>query len=284
MRIIGAANYLNLMLEGRQTTAAAPRNGWRKLIGMPLEEPRVKAPIGSRFPHNPAELSPNLRRLFPDAVAAAEMRAPADARWLFPEEADGVRRAVPKRVGEFAAGRACARRALAEIGIAECAIPIAPDRQPIWPAAAIGSISHTTGLYAAVVARKSRLAGVGLDCEEVGKVTADIRQTISRPEELRWVDSLPPDERSAAVALVFSAKEAFYKCQYPLTHQWLDFHDIRIEPRDWGVTAGGAAAREFEVHLMRPLAIARHAAVPLLGKYEFQDGFVMSGVALPHRN
>ncbi len=246
----------------------------------------MKASIGSRFPCNPAQPSPGVRCLFPDGVAAAEMREPGDVRWLFPEELDSVRRAVPKRVGEFAAGRACARRALAEIGIAECAIPIAPDRQPIWPPSVIGSISHTTGLYAAVVAPKSRLAGVGLDCEEVGKVTDDIRQTICRPEELRWVDSLPPDERAAAVALLFSAKEAFYKCQYPVTHQWLDFHDIRIEPRDWGTAAaGGAAAREFEVHPTRPLAIDRHAdaVAPLLGKYAFQDGFVISGVALPRR-
>ena len=53
------------------------------------------------------------------------MRVPGDASLLAPEEAAIVANAVPKRVGEFAAGRLCARRALAELGMSRAF--------PSWP-------------------------------------------------------------------------------------------------------------------------------------------------------
>jgi 4'-phosphopantetheinyl transferase EntD len=216
-----------------------------------------------------------LARLFPDGVAAAEMREAGDPSLLYPEEAACVQRAVVKRVREFAAGRACARRALAEIGIDDCPILVAHDRQPIWPDSVIGSITHTTGLCAAVVARKGSEIGLGLDCEVVSKVTEDLWPTICRPEETVWIESLPPSQRAAAAALLFSAKEAFYKCQYPVTGQWLDFHDIRVEPAGWD-----AQGAEFAVYPMRTLEVDRLAVAPMMGRYRFDDGFVMSGIAL----
>jgi 4'-phosphopantetheinyl transferase EntD len=36
-------------------------------------------------------------------------------------------------------------------------------------------------------------------------------------------------ERSTAATVIFSAKEAYYKCQYSLTRRWLDFQDVLID-------------------------------------------------------
>ena len=235
----------------------------------------MKASTESQFPPNPARLSPAIQRLFPPGVIAAEMHEPGTAALLYPSEAAQVSRAVPKRVGEFAAGRACARRALGELGIDHCVLPVAHDRQPIWPAAVIGSITHTIGLCAAVVAGKGRLAAIGIDCEGVANASQEIWDSICGPEETVWRRSLPALQQAAAVTLLFCAKEAFYKCQFPLTGEWLDFHDLRVEPQAWG-TAGS----RFAVHFTRRLAIDGHRVGPPAGRYRIHAGLVTAGVAL----
>ncbi len=237
----------------------------------------MKASTESQLPPNPAYLSPTIQCLFPAGVIAAEMREPGEASLLYPDEAAAVSRAVPKRVREFAAGRACARRALAELGIGHFVLRAAPDRQPIWPASVVGSITHTTGLCAAVVADRARLAALGIDCEVVGGAGQELWDSICGPAETAWRRSLPAQQQAAAVTLLFSAKEAFYKCQYPLTGEWLDFHDLRIEPLEWG-----AATSSFAVHAARPLALARHRAGPIVGRFRFHEGWVTAGVAVEH--
>jgi 4'-phosphopantetheinyl transferase EntD len=208
-------------------------------------------------------------------VIAAQMRGPGNASELFPAEADHIRRAVPKRVQEFSAGRACARRGLTEFGIHDYELRTAGDRQPIWPESMVGSISHTTGFCVAVVGAKLKFQALGVDSEVVGAASTDIWAAICGPEETRWRDSLPKAEQPAAVTLIFCAKEAFYKCQYPLTGEWLDFHDLRVEPLDWG-----PARAAFAVHPARPLAVAPDAPATLAGKYMFHEGLVTAGIAL----
>jgi 4'-phosphopantetheinyl transferase EntD len=225
---------------------------------------------------NPAVLSPRVRALFPDGAVAAELREPGDPSQLLPAEAACLTSgAVQKRRREFAAGRLCARRAMAELGIHDFALRVAEDRRPLWPESLVGSISHTGGLCVAVVAPKTSLAAVGLDSEVVGSVTPDIRPTICVPAELAWLDSLPAADRAAAVTLIFSAKEAFYKCQYPVTAEWLNFDDLRTEPLEWGASAGA-----IRIHANRSLSIDDRAALPILGQYVFHEEFVTAGVAL----
>ncbi len=115
---------------------------------------------------NPARFSAAVGGLFPPAVIACELREAVDPALLWPEEARHLSSAaVPKRVQEFVAGRLCARRALAELGIVDFPIRVAADRQPCWPAQAVGSITHTAGFCAAVVAARDRILALGLDTE-----------------------------------------------------------------------------------------------------------------------
>lgn len=229
----------------------------------------------SQFSINPATLSSGLRNLFPPGAAVAELRRPGDARLLYPAEAESLKGSVPKRVGEFAAGRLCARRALAEFGIGNFALRVGDNREPLWPPTMIGSITHTEGLCAAVVAEKGRLAAVGLDSEVVGQVPAEIWPAVCLPEERVWLASLPDPARAAGVTLIFAAKEAFYKCQYPLVREWLDFHDVKVEPLAWGTATG-----EFRVHATRRIALADRAELPVAGRYAFHEEFVSVGIAL----
>jgi 4'-phosphopantetheinyl transferase EntD len=224
---------------------------------------------------NPAVLSADFKTLFPDGVAAAELRGQGDASLLLPVESAGLGRAVQTRVQEFAAGRSCARLALAQFGIHDCALPARSDRQPAWPSSMVGSITHTAGLCAAVVGEAARFAGLGLDCEVVGDVEPELWPKICVPREIVWLRSLPTEEQARASALIFAAKEAFYKCQYPAVGEFLSFHDIRLGIRGWG-----SMPAAFEVHASRTLAVAAYAQFPVLGTYRFHEHYVSAGVAL----
>jgi 4'-phosphopantetheinyl transferase EntD len=224
---------------------------------------------------NPASLSASLGSLFPPGAVAAELRGPGDPELLLPAEAVFIGRAVPKRVQEFAAGRLCARRALADFGIVDFPIKVADDRQPVWPDAMVGSITHTAGFCAAVVAERRCAAALGLDSEVVGDVTAGIWHSICVPIEAAWVRSLPASERAAAVTLIFSAKEAFYKCQYPIVRERLSFHDARVEAVGWGAADG-----VFNIHATRNIDLSTRTALPMQGRYLFHEAFVTAGIAL----
>jgi 4'-phosphopantetheinyl transferase EntD len=114
-----------------------------------------------------------------------------------------------------------------------------------------------------------------VDSEVLGGVAPDIWPTVCVPAELAWLESVPPAERAAAVTLVFSVKEAFYKCQYPVTAEWLNFDDLRVEPLHWGASRGAIL-----IHANRSLKLADRVALPILGQYVFHEGFVTAGVAL----
>ncbi len=233
----------------------------------------------STIPHsadNPSNLSPLLASLFPAGVIVTELREPGDPALLWPAESVQLARAVAKRAQEFAAGRLCARRALREFGIDQFPLRVADDRQPVWPPGFVGSITHTAGLCAAAVARRGAVTAVGIDTEIVGHVTPDIWPTICVAGEAAWVDSLAPAGQAAAVTLIFSAKEAFYKCQFPLTGEWLDFHDLSVEPESWGQDAARVLIRAT-----RLLRLEDYASMPLAGRYRYHGEFVSVGVTLP---
>lgn len=209
--------------------------------------------------------------LFSRRVSAFETRGPVDAETLAAEEAEYVARAVPKRVGEFAAGRACARRGLRELGIKDFALRVGPDRTPLWPPQTTGSITHTSGFCGAVVARRTELAAVGIDAERRDAVHRRLWPRIALPEEIGWLEGLPPDRAGDMATLLFSAREAFYKCQFALTSEWLDFSDV-------SVSIGPGA---FQILPRRTLALEALAPPPWGGRYVFERALVLTGCGLP---
>lgn len=224
---------------------------------------------------HPASLPSCLFELFPPGAMTAELRGVGDPGALYPEEARHVQKAVLKRVEEFAAGRLCARLLLREFGIENFAIEVGAHRQPLWPETLVGSITHTTGFCAAVVAPKKCLRSVGIDTEIAGRVKAELWRGICTPSETAWLRALPKAKQLAAATLIFSAKEAFYKCQYALTRERLGFHDVTVELREWSEKRGA-----FTIVANRSLALDVHAATPLQGQYLFHEQFVSSGMVI----
>jgi 4'-phosphopantetheinyl transferase EntD len=159
---------------------------------------------------------PDLTRVMQALLPASVAVGWADPRLDYPLMPDeGLPRAAPARHREFAAGRAAARGAMLLLDLTPIAIPMATDRAPVWPAGITGSITHTKTDCLAAVTRTHCL--LGIDMERDGRVEANL-----------WPTILHADEDHTRATLIFAAKEAVYKAQYPLTRQLFDFHRLHI--------------------------------------------------------
>lgn len=173
------------------------------------------------------EMAQSLRR-GQHAIAVGRLATYAGAP-IFPGEALACNRAHPRRRLAFRAGRACAREALAGLGLPARSIAVGAAGEPIWPNGLTGSISHTNEIVAAVVARNPPVAGLGLDLEPDEPLSSvEVMEVVCRPEELaRRRGLLDPIDLKRG-KLLFVVKEALYKLYWPLTGARADFHDFRV--------------------------------------------------------
>lgn len=206
-------------------------------------------------------------------LAYASSTTRRDGSCLLAEERPAVERACSKRVADFATGRWCAREAFRLLGLAPAPIPMEASRAPRWPSGFVGSITHTEGYAAAVVAPSSRLAGVGVDAQvvEPGRINEGMAELILLPGEEEGLRDLPRDE---ARTLAFTAKEALYKCLNPIVGRFFGFHAARVE----GVDLGRGLLRLVLVDDLGP----RFPAGSLYeGRVARHDGVLESVIVLP---
>ncbi|MCY1141189.1 4'-phosphopantetheinyl transferase superfamily protein [Actinoplanes sp. Pm04-4] len=154
-------------------------------------------------------------------TAWAERRDDAPVE-LYPEEAALVARAVEKRRREFATGRWCARKALAQLGVPPAPVLQGERGSPRWPAGFVGSITHCPGYAAAVVGRSALIKTIGVDAEPDEALPEGVLDAISLPGERDRIAELKPGGVSWD-RLLFCVKEAVYKAWFPLAQRWLDF-------------------------------------------------------------
>jgi 4'-phosphopantetheinyl transferase EntD len=170
-----------------------------------------------------------IEAILPPCVAAADTREQLLEVELFPQERAALGRAVEKRRREFVTARACARRALAQLGLPPAPIASGERGEPLWPAGIVGSITHCAGYRACALARAGDLAGLGIDAEPHAPLPDGVLAQIARPEErprLAQLARTHPDIHWDR--LLFCAKEAVYKVWYPLARCWLGFEDAAL--------------------------------------------------------
>ncbi|MCE2771724.1 MAG: 4'-phosphopantetheinyl transferase superfamily protein [Saprospiraceae bacterium] len=160
----------------------------------------------------------------------------------------------PKRLTDFSNGRYCAMKALERFGIQDAVIPIGEEREPIWPDGIVGSISHCDSLTGAIVAKKSDHISLGLDIEEIGRVTPDLWELVFTENEKNFLFSLSKEDQRVKSTAIFSIKEAFYKFQHPLTKTFLDFLDVEV-------VLPGLNQVEVILETIEPLSIIRRNQV-----------------------
>ncbi|MFE6895123.1 4'-phosphopantetheinyl transferase [Streptomyces sp. NPDC057694] len=224
-----------------------------------------------------------LAGLLADSVAIVESFGDdgSDRALLYPEEQACVARAVDKRRREFTAVRACARRAMAELGVPPA--PVLPGERgaPQWSAGLIGTMTHCDGYRAAALARAADLASLGIDAEPHGPLPDGILPSVSLPAERTRLTQLAT--RWPAVhwdRVLYSAKESVYKAWFPLTHRRLDFDEADI---DLSMDPGTAAHGGFHVELLVPGPVVGGIRLGhLQGRWTVDRGFVGTAVTVRH--
>ena len=164
----------------------------------------------------------------PEAVVLEAAPALVDGQ-LSSEEWAFIKAAVVKRRAEFGTARVLARRALERLGFPPLPLVPAADRSPVWPTGVVGSITHTHGYCAVVLDGSPPAISVGIDIERLAALDQGTRARILTAAEQRWLEMQPSEARAKLATLIFSAKEAYYKCQYPVSRRLLDFRDVQIE-------------------------------------------------------
>jgi 4'-phosphopantetheinyl transferase EntD len=213
--------------------------------------------------------------LTPLCVAVEEDWIGAVAGRVWPDELAHVANAVDGRRAEFGAGRVLARRALASLGCADCPIPVGPDRMPVWPRGFTGSISHSRDRVAVGVGKMDEILAIGIDIEDAGRFRPELERRIALDHEIAlYLDGRSQDARQSALAVLFSVKEAFYKCQYAISRQFLDFHDVQA-----GIDF---ARQEFEIIPLTQIPLLAGAA--LRGRFRIKGGAVAAAMVLERGN
>ncbi len=205
-------------------------------------------------------------------TSESSLRASDEA--LYPEEAKQLDGCVEKRQREIAAGRRCARRALARLGIANFPVLAGPDRAPIWPETIVGSITHTDGCadgYCGVaVGEYRKFSGIGVDAEPRLPLPDDLWSWILDESERQ--EALQSDEPGIYARLVFSAKETTYKALYPTLKRILEFSDVHVDIK---LTDG-----LFIAWLTR---IVGSQTAPFVGRLVTDGELILTAMALPRR-
>lgn len=192
---------------------------------------------------------------------------------LYPEERALLEGCVEKRQREIAAGRRCARRALAQLGITSFPLLPGPDRAPIWPAGIVGSITHTDGPsdgYCAVaVAQAGQFGGLGIDAEPRLRLPEDLWTLVLDAGEKR--EALRDSDPGTFARLIFSAKETTYKAVFPTLKRILEFADVHV---DVDLDAGLFLARLVGAQTVPPVGN------PLVGRLVIDNELIVTAMVL----
>lgn len=237
-----------------------------------------------------------IEHLLPAGVRGAEMFVdpadPAAETELYEIERDQITQAVAKRRSEYAGARACARAAMAKLGIDPAPLPKGPDGGPQWPGGVVGSLTHTEGYRAAAVAFSLGVRSVGVDAERHGPLPPGVLRTVALPSERDWLaavgagDDPRGRDRPAGLdgvhwdRLLFSAKETTYKAWHPLTGRWLGFEDAHITVTP-GPAVGATPAGEFVSRLLVPGHTRTGTALTeIRGRWIVDRGFVVTAAVV----
>ncbi len=159
-----------------------------------------------------------------------------------------------------------------ELGLPDVIFRHDPSGALLWPAGQRGSLSHWGDLSVCML-MLGESADVGVDVEGFADDEARraIRQeTLSRREAAR-LDGAPV-RAGVAEALVFSAKESFFKAVYPRVGQRLDFDAaefVALSGKTLTLRVTRRLGNGLEEDELRPLG------------FRLFDGFVLTWMILP---
>lgn len=178
--------------------------------------------------------------------------------------------AVPKRQADFLAGRLVAIVAIGK----NLPLPIGTNKAPVWPSGLNGSITHSHGQCAAVVAQDDILCGIDIERIASGTAFDAILHHCLSPQERDWVgkghDDMP---QNVLATLIFSAKETIFKALSSTVGGFFGFDCAALVAID--------KDRRLKFHLTKALHHTLPKGFEISIAYELIDGFVLTEVQIP---
>ncbi|SFH02422.1 enterobactin synthetase component D [Duganella sp. CF458] len=148
---------------------------------------------------------------------------------------ENIQRSVVKRRAEYFHGRLCAQRALAALGHTGVQVLSGGSREPLWPAGIRGSITHSDAMAAAAVVPAAQCRGLGIDiASPIGQdAWKDVVGIAVSEQEYRLLAAMPAELNMASyLALVFSAKESYFKALFDEVRCFFDFDALAFSGID----------------------------------------------------
>ena len=183
-----------------------------------------------------ASMAYELFDLFPDPCVHVLTSAVSDTAVasLSERESATMVNVVNKRRREFATARALAREGFERFyGLRNFDLLNGEDRAPIWPPGITGSISHSsTRAWVALV--DAAQGTVGIDGENRDLLERELWHLTMCDEEIAYLDELQASAQERRALVIFSAKEALYKAQYPWSREHVNFMSVHVKLNDDG--------------------------------------------------
>lgn len=182
-----------------------------------------------------------------------------------------------KRRDEFITARRCAQMAMQKAKLPGLPVLRSPNRSPQWPFSIVGSISHGAGYAAAILCRQgSGLVGIGIDMENLNReIKSNIcRQVLTEFEIQKWLKGR--EEVNRDIKIIFSLKEAIYKCFFPISEIYLGFKDAEIDE----ITDIGFKARLLKSPINKDLPLP----LKIQGTLTIKNSVVLSAVRIFYRD
>jgi enterobactin synthetase component D len=171
---------------------------------------------------------------------------------------------------QFETGRYCAAEILSDLGCQLGTVNKSSDGSPIWPNGFVGSITHADNLVGVAIASAKSVRSIGIDLESVlpDSIAKEIEPVCLLSSEVALCAAMNFD-RTIFNTICFSAKEAFFKCVYPLVDIFFDFHDAEIQRID-------VAANRLSICLLRSLSVEFHRGMVFHGSYRQENQYILT--------
>tara|TARA_R110002033_G_scaffold156232_1_gene192529 strand:+ start:2861 stop:3595 length:735 start_codon:yes stop_codon:yes gene_type:complete len=181
-------------------------------------------------------------------------------------------RAVIKRRAEFVAGRYLARKALIALNASTTIVETGANREPLWPSAYVGSISHSNEFAICAVANKNDVKTIGIDVENFFdiKVAREIINNVLIESEHMLVGTLG-EPNPIVLTIIFSAKESLFKALYSEVGHFFDFDAAQIEVIDF-------QTGKFKIKLVKKLGSTLPAGSSFEGTFEISKNQVFTTI------
>ena len=130
-----------------------------------------------------------------------------------------------RRRAEQQSADMCVERLLSALGHPGAGAVHGRGGERLWPDGIVGSLTHKGTIVLGAAARTRTFLALGIDLETWSPDDLDLADVVAS----EGLPSLSPT--ALAATLVFSAKEALFKAQFPLTGRRLEFEDVDLS---WG--------------------------------------------------